>query len=237
VALAADDLEHAGMAVPSEPSRAFALLNPPTDPPTLVLTPNVSGTTAAVALVRVDTNALARGSDIGDFAIATTATRPGHPVDRFSSSLGTILPFATAAAFVAGSESCGYIGGVLYVRLPRDPGQTLGLAVVVRLRIGTNVPLPPDASKEWHLDVGIQRLFQFPPTPPVTRTFAMSTIPTIPHESAMPNPTVDPAPFEVRRIDGTGTVLLWSRSTMAVRVGVRLTNSSGQTSVATQVVP
>jgi hypothetical protein len=110
-------------------------------------------------------------------------------------------------------------------------------AGVVRLRIGTNVPLPPDASKEWHLDVGIQRLFQFPPTPPVTRTFAMSTIPTIPHESAMPNPTVDPAPFEVRRIDGTGTVLLWSRSTMAVRVGVRLTNSSGQTSVATQVVP
>ncbi|RSM45738.1 hypothetical protein DMA12_12725 [Amycolatopsis balhimycina DSM 5908] len=128
VALATDDPERAGMAVPSEASRAYALLNPPQNPPTLTLTPNVEGTTDTASLVRVDTGALRKGSDVGDFAIAYTAN-PG-PV-RFASSLGTVPEFATTAALAADTEDAGYVGGVLHLRLPRAAGQELALAVDV----------------------------------------------------------------------------------------------------------
>lgn len=273
VALTDDDPERAGMSVPSEPSRSFALLNPPPAPPALALTANVPGTTATVSVIRVDTDGLRRGSDIGDFAVSATVTATGQAPARFLSSLSTVPVFASLAAFAAGIELAGYVGGTLYLRLIRAPGQDLGLSVdvtdplgrsthavidvpgvvpepapvlslaaaraggILRLRVTTNLPLPPDPAHDWHLDIGIQRLLQFPPTPPATRSFAISTIPTIPSEAAMPNPAFDPAPFEIRRVDGTGEIVAWARSAVGVRVGIRLTNSVGQTATITQVVP
>jgi hypothetical protein len=273
VALTTDDPEHAGMAVPSEPSRAYALLNAPPNPPTLALTPNVLGTTATVSIVKVDTDALRRGSDIGDFAMAGVVSEPGTPVLRFSSSLGTIPEFSDVGGFASGSEEAGYVGSQLYLRLTRVAGDVLGLTVdvtdplgrsthaaievpaevpepdpvvsllanrlgnVVRMRIGTNVPLPPDASKDWQLEVGIRRLIQFPPSPPVIHAFAISTIPTIPNQAAMPNPATDPASFEIRRVNGTDDILMWFKTNVGVRVGVRLTNFSGSSDTAMQVVP
>jgi len=107
---------------------------------------------------------------------------------------------------------------------------------IVRLRIGTNVTLPPDPAHDWQLQIVMQRVLPFPPVPPVSHTFAISSIPTIASEAAMPNPVLDPAAFEIRRVDHTGLILMWSRSTMAVRVGVRLTNPAGQTTSVMQVV-
>ena len=273
VALADDDPQRAGMAVPSEPSRAFAMLNPPPSPPALALSPNVPGTTATVAVVRVDTDGLRRGSDIGDFTIAVTVTASGQDPSRFLSSLATVPELATVAALVAGIETAGYVGGALYLRLARSAGQDLGLAVdvsdplgrsthsvidvpgvvpesapvvslaaaraagILRLRVTTNVPLPPDPARDWHLDIAIQRLLAFPPTPPATRSLTVSTIPTIASEAAMPSPATDPAAFEIRRVDGTGVILAWARSGVGVRVGIRLTNSIGQTATVSHVVP
>jgi hypothetical protein len=272
VALTDDDPERAGMAVPSEPSRAYALLNPPPNPPTLTLTPNVAGTTATVAVVRVDTDAARKGSDIGDFALGCTITAPSLPPVRFSSSLPTVPDFPSAAAFSAGTETAGYVGGVLFVRLNRTPGQALGLAVdvtdplarsthavidvppdvpdpppvvtlaasrlagIVRLRIDTNVPLPPDPMREWELEIGTQPTGP-PPGPPVTRTFAVSAIPTIAGPAGMPNPAVDPAPSQIRRVDGSGLILMWGRASTASRIAVRLTNSFGQSATASEVLP
>ena len=272
VALTDDDPEHAGMAVPSEPSRAYALLNPPPSPPALTLTPNVPGTTATVSVVRVDTDALRRGSDIGDFAIACTIITPGAATVRFSSSLGTVPDFGSAAAFATDTQTAGYVSGVLYLRLPRAAGQALGLAVdiadpltrtthavidvpaevpyptpavtltashlngIIRLRIGTNVTEPPDPAHDWQVEVVTQRIAAFPPIPPTSRTFAVSTIPAIPNEAAMPDPALDPAQFEIRRVDGTGLILLWARSAVSLRLGVTLTNPAGGSATATQVL-
>jgi len=260
------------MAVPSEASRAFALLNPPPTPPTLTLTPNAAGTTSSTSIIRVDTDALRVGSDIGDFGISCVVTATGTAPLRFASSLITIPEFASIAAFVAGTETAGYIGGNLYLRLARLVDQALGLTVdatdplgrtthasimvpyavpdpapvislaanrllgIVRLRIGTNVTLPPDPAHDWQLHVVMQRVLPFPPIPPVSHTFSIASISTIASEAAMPNPVLDPAAFEIRRVDHTGLIIMWARSTMPVRVGVRVTNSAGQTTNVVQVV-
>ena len=77
----------------------------------------------------------------------------------------------------------------------------------------------------------------FPPLPPVTRTFPVSAIATIPNEAAMPDPAFDPAPYEIRRVDGTPRIVMWLRAPVGIRIGVRLTNAGGQSDTATQVLP
>jgi hypothetical protein len=273
VALTDDDPDRAGIAVPSEPSRAYALLKPPPSPPAVTLSANVAGTTPAVSLVRVDTDALRRAADIGEFAIAATAPEPGGIAHRFLSPLGDLPELPTAAALVASSADAAYVAGLLHLRLARTPGQRLALTVdvtdplgrsthavldvpaqvpdpapavsltasraggILRVRIMTNVPLPPDPGHEWTLEIRIQRVIQFPPLPPATRTFGVSTIPTVPAPGAMPDPAFDPAPFEIRRVDPTDLVLFWARTPVPVRVGVRLTSPAGESATATQVVP
>jgi hypothetical protein len=130
VALTDTDLDRAGMALPSEPSRSYALLNPPPDLPTLTLSANIPGSTETVALVRVDTDALRRGSDIGDTAVAPTAPAATPPV-RFNRALGTVADFASVGDLLAASDPVGYVGGNLYMRLPPTPGQIIGAAVDV----------------------------------------------------------------------------------------------------------
>jgi hypothetical protein len=274
VAVTSDDLERAGMAVASEASRSYALLNPPPGSPTLTLTANVQGTTATVSLVRVDTDALRAGSDLGDFAVAHTVSALGiAPVRNPPVALGTVPEYASAADLAASADTAGYVGGVLHLRLQRAGGQELDLAVdisdplgraahgvlavpavvpdpapvvalaaarfgcIARLRIDTNVPLPPDPAHDWTLTVGTQRLFNFPPLPPLTRSFSVSSLATIPNEAAMPDPAFDPAPYEIRRVDGTSHIVMWFRAPVGIRVGVRLTNAESQSDTATQVLP
>src|SRR5262249_17477332 len=141
---------------------------------------NVAGTTSSASIIRVDTDALRSGSDIGDFRISWVVTATNIAPFRLASSLITIPEFASIAAFVAGTETAGYIATSLYLRLARVVDQALGLTVdvtdplgrtphasiavpyavpdpapvislaanrlvgIVRLRIGTNVTLPPD---------------------------------------------------------------------------------------------
>jgi len=274
VAVTADDPERAAMAVPSEPSRSYALLNPPPNPPTLTLTPNAQGTTDTVSLVRADTDALRTGSDVGDFAVAYIATIPGaDPVRMPAIALGTVPEYPTAGAFAASADAAGYVGGVLHLRLQRAAGQQIALTVDItdplarttrgvltvpaappdpapvvaltaarsggigRLRIDTNLPLPPDPARDWTLTVSTQQLFNLPPLPPVTRTFPISAIATIPNEAAMPDPALDPAPYEIRRVDGTAHIVMWLRAPAGIRVGIRVTNAHGQSGTATQVLP
>lgn len=262
------------MAVPSDPSRSYALLNPPPNPPTLTLTPNVPGTTDTVSLVRVDTDALRTGSDVGDFAMAYTGTAPGAaPVRMPAIALGTVPEYATAGVLAASSDGAGYVGGVLHLRLLRAARQEIGLTLDItdplartthgvltvpaappdpapvvaltaarsdgigQMRIDTNVPLPPDPAHDWTLTVGTQRLFNFPPLPPVTRTFPISAIATIPNEAAMPDPAFDPAPYEIRRVDGTPRIVMWLRAPAGILIAVRVTNAYGQSGAATQVLP
>jgi hypothetical protein len=52
----------------------------------------------------------------------------------------------------------------------------------------------------------------------------------------MPDPALDPAQFEIRRVDGTGLILLWARSAVSLRLGVTLTNPAGGSATATQVL-
>ena len=262
------------MAVPSEPSRSYALLNPPPNPPTLTLTPNVQGTTDTVSLVRADTDALRTGSDVGDFAVAYTATAPGAaPVRMPAIALGTVPEYPTAGALAASADAAGYVGGVLHLRLQRAAGQEIALTVDItdplartahgvvtlpaappdpapavaltaarsggigRLRVDTNVPLPPDPAHDWTLTVSTQRLFNFPPLPPVTRTFSISAIATIPNEAAMPDPAFDPASYEIRLVDGTAHIVMWLRAPVGIRINVRVTNAHGLSGTATQVLP
>jgi hypothetical protein len=262
------------MAVPSEVSRSYALLNAPPNPPTLTLTANVQGTTNTLSLVRLDTDAVRRGSDVGDFAVAYTVSAPGAaPVRNSAIALGQVPEYATAGALATSADAAGYVGDVLHLRLQRAAGQEIGLTVditdplgrsthgvltvpaavpdpapvvaltaariggVARLRIDTNVPLPADPAHDWTLTVGTQRLFNFPPLPPLTRTFSILAIATIPNEAAVPDPAFDPAPYEIRRVDATAHIVMWLRAPVGIRVGVQLTNADGQSASATQVLP
>ena len=47
----------------------------------------------------------------------------------------------------------------------------------------------------------------------------------------------DPAPYEIRRVDGTSHIVMWFRAPVGIRVGVRLTNAEGQSDTGTQMLP
>jgi hypothetical protein len=262
------------MAVPSEPSRSYALLNPPAGPPALALAANVTGSTATLSIVRVDTDALRNGSDIGDFLLATTVSAAGQPPAFSSIPLSEVPTFASVGIFAGSGAKAGYIGAgpyTLYLQVLRAAGQSVALAVditdplsrsthalvaidpyvpipapivalsasrvagVVGLTISTNVPDPPSPSQEWELRVRTHRLVTFPPTPPSSMVFAISSIPTIASAADMPNPSLVPDNFAIRRIAGTGEVLLWGRSVYALAVAVTLTNPDALSATAQQV--
>lgn len=275
VAVTDDDPEHAGMAVPSEPSRAYAILNPPPSAPAVTLTPKVVGSTATVALVRVDTDALSRPTDVGNFTLSARVTRIGQPATRIGLADLTEVPTVASTAVLAASTTTpvAYVGGVLHLRLERNSGEEVGLAVdvadpidrtthvvldipayvpdpapvvtltatrvtgIVELLIGTNVTLPPDPSRDWVLRVATKRLMPWPPIPASSRTFLVSSIPTIATAADMPDPTLVPDPYAIRRIDGTGQILMWARSAVPLRVGVTLTNSESTSTTSMQVTP
>jgi len=275
VALTDDDRDHAGMAVPSEPSRAFAILDPPPDAPTLAVQPNVLGSTSTVSVVRLDTDALTKPTDAGNFTLSARVTRIGKAVKRVGLADLTAVPSVASTAVLAASATTpvAYVGGVLHLRVDRDPGEDVGLAVdvtdpidrtthvvvdvaayvpdpapvvtltaaraagIVHLLIDTNVTLPPDPSRDWTLRIATKRVLPWPPTPPSSRTFLMSAITTIATAADMPDPLLVPDPFAIRRIDGTGEVLLWARSPFALRVGVTLTNSESTSATAMKVTP
>jgi hypothetical protein len=65
--------------------------------------------------------------------------------------------------------------------------------------------------------------------------FAISSIPTIASAADMPNPALVPDNFAIRRIAGTGEVLLWGRSGYALAVAVTLTNPDALSATAQQV--
>jgi hypothetical protein len=136
VLLAADDPEHAGFAVPSLPSKAYALLVPPPPLPAPTVTANVVGTTATVSIVRVNTTAPRRTGDVGDHRLSTLVTASGvagATPDRFSSALTDLPDFPNEAALAAGTAHAAYVpkgaGEVLYLRLPRNTNQALHLAL------------------------------------------------------------------------------------------------------------
>jgi hypothetical protein len=72
--------------------------------------------------------------------------------------------------------------------------------------------------------------------PAQTHDFLVSTIPTVPDEAAMPDPASDPAAFAIARVGGTDRILVWFRTYIPVDVGVQLTNSVGQTDMATEIL-
>lgn len=103
-------------------------------------------------------------------------------------------------------------------------------AGVVRLRIDTNAPPTVGPAHEWTVRITGGRVFPFPSKMALRLTLPLSTIPTITSEAAMPDPTLDPSPYEVRRIGGL--ILVWFRQIVPVSVSVVVTNSLGQSTTA-----
>jgi hypothetical protein len=159
VLIADDDPDRAGVAVPSLPSKAYALLVPPAPLPPPTLTPNVLGTTATVCLVRVDTAAERITTDIGDHAISLIVSAPGTAPVRFSSSLADLQVFASVALLMASSEKIGFVqtgtSYTLHLRLDRAAGQALAIVLDIADPLGRTahasvsapgvVPDPPPA--------------------------------------------------------------------------------------------
>jgi hypothetical protein len=152
----ADDAEHAGFAVPSLPSMAYALLVPPPPLATPMLTPNVFGTTPAVSLVSVATTAQRLTTDVGDHMLSLVVTL-SDPIVRFSSPLNDLKVFPSEAALVASSEAAAYVqqglNYTLYLRLARQVNQDLqvmldladplGRTTHVSLAVPYALPDPP----------------------------------------------------------------------------------------------
>jgi hypothetical protein len=136
VAVTDDDPDRAGMAVDSPPSKSYALLNPPPNPPTLSLTPNMRGTTATMSLVRVTTDAPHSGTETGDHRLAFVATPFGGAPVRSSMPLAALPHFASVAEFVAGGVTAGTVGTTIYLRLNRASNQRIGLTVDVTDPLG-----------------------------------------------------------------------------------------------------
>ncbi|HEX2036212.1 MAG TPA: hypothetical protein VHS99_18680 [Chloroflexota bacterium] len=140
VALAADDLDGAGMAVPSPASKAYALLFPPAEPPAVALAANVTGTTQTRALVRLTTDAPRATTDVGDHTLSIVVERAGGTAERFSAPLVRLPLFPTAAALAASSEWAGYVGSApsaqLHLRLERNVDEALTVRVDLADPIG-----------------------------------------------------------------------------------------------------
>jgi hypothetical protein len=140
VAVTDDDPDRAGMAVASPPSKSYALLNPPPNPPTLSLTSNMRGSTATRSLVRVTTDAPHSGTEAGDHRLAFVATPFGGAPVRSSVPLAALPHFASVAGFMAefGARgvAAGIVGTTIYLRLNRASNQRIGLTVDVTDPLG-----------------------------------------------------------------------------------------------------
>jgi hypothetical protein len=150
VAVTDDDPDRAGMAVASPPSKSYALLNPPPNPPTLSLTSNMRGSTATMSLVRVTTDAPHSGTEAGDHRLAFVATPFGGAPVRSSMPLAALPHFTSVAEFVARGVTAGVVGTRIYLRLNRAGNQRIGLTVDVTDPLGrgrhTAVEVPANLS-------------------------------------------------------------------------------------------
>jgi len=136
ISVTPDDPNHAAMGVPSPPSKAFTLLNPPPDAPSLSLTEVSASSTLTAAIVRVTTNAPATPKQAGDHAIAWVARTPSTPPVSRLRSLPSIGQIDTLSSFVTGPASEAFVGGQLYLKLPRTQGEPVSLAADITDPLG-----------------------------------------------------------------------------------------------------
>lgn len=143
VALASDDLERAGMAAASPPSKSSAVLVPPVAAPSLTVTPNVAGTTAAAGVVRIDTDARLDAADAGSHVLSTAARADGAPAAgavRHSVPLPRLERFASTADFVASPAAVGVVSDgaatPVLLRVDRQVGEATSLVVTIADPLG-----------------------------------------------------------------------------------------------------
>ena len=122
VAMVDDDPDHAGVAVDSLPSKAFALLVPPPGPPSLALTALAAQGTATAAIVRVDVAAPRRTSPVGDFLLSWVKRQGADEPERDAtiSFLASTTPTYLAIAWWIGgpclfafAAQIAYAGGIV----------------------------------------------------------------------------------------------------------------------------
>lgn len=151
-ALAADDPDHAHMALPATSRGAFALLRPPPDAPAINLVANAPGSTASVALVSLVTDAPQATTDVGDHVLSLVVEVDGAAPDRFSAPLAGLRVFDTMADLLAASDPAAYVmqGGAPHLFLRRERPPAGDLAITVDLvdplqrsrRVNIVVPIP-----------------------------------------------------------------------------------------------
>lgn len=129
VAVPSDDPDHAGMAIASAASKAFALLNPPPTAPPLSLQLDLTHTGLAVAVVRIDTTAPRSAKNVGDHALSWVTRRASVPDGRNLISLTAVPSVVDLPTFVSGPASTGYVGSSLYLKVDRLAGEPIALAV------------------------------------------------------------------------------------------------------------
>jgi hypothetical protein len=131
VGLSDDDLDRAGMAVESPSSKAYALLNPPPGAPDLVITEETAAASLTVAVVTIQTSAPRRPKALGDHTVSWSVRAPDGSLVRGSVVPPDLDDHPTLAAFLAGADPAGYVGGQLRLRLDRTAGAALTLTVDV----------------------------------------------------------------------------------------------------------
>jgi len=131
IASATDDPDRGGMAIDSPESRAYQLLNPPPDAPSVTLTEETAQASLTMAIVQVATSAPRRRKAVGDHLVGWIYKPPGGAVTRGSAAAASLPGYDTMAAFVTDGAPAGYIGEQLYLRLDRTGGASLALAVDV----------------------------------------------------------------------------------------------------------
>jgi hypothetical protein len=129
VASVDDNPDKADIAVASLPSKAYALLVPPSGPPALALTELSAQSTTTAAIVKVTTDAPRRTTPVGDFFLTWVKRQSGAEPARGATTLSGILDFASVGALIASTETAGSIAGDLHLRLTRTAGAALALAV------------------------------------------------------------------------------------------------------------
>ena len=89
--------------------------------------------------------------------------------------------------------------------------------------------MPVEPTREWTLRVSMRRRLGGFGMLPISRTFNLSAVPEVASAADIPGPADMATQWVIRRIAGTGQVVVWARATTASIVSVTLTNSIGQT--------
>ncbi|MFS8050611.1 hypothetical protein [Rhizobium sp. BR 314] len=262
-----DDLDKAGLAVDSPPSRSYGLLFPPAGPPALSLVEVAPRRSKTLAVVKVTSDAPRASAAIGDHLLSWMCRQGSAAPVAGSSTFGGLSSFPTLDGMLRSIEHAAYVGTNVFLRLDRTDGAPLALSVDVTDPLGrsthglldlppfvadpapvissflltrrqtilapavwiamdTNAPEMLEPGHDWTLQVRVRPNNLLIPW--TTRSFSVLGLLSVATESQVPSPAHTMDSMLARRLLGSGKFVLWIRASVAIAVGVTLTNSLGQ---------